>query len=232
MNRERLILFLTLGAPWKLVLKESFGPGKENNSIKGALLNHLISEKTKYNFSSILMLQASCIYLGLITPCPETYHPLHPPRRLITPCPTTSVISTKEYSREPAWLTFPLSLPQTSLDVWSLPDPSGRSAWSLGRLSLLLAWIKVTYFCWGRLSFSASPELCLTGASPVLRWEADEQRGQDPEREEWNGRSLHRPRSYSAETREKESGLSGAKGLGSLCKPGGKSASSREMSLF
>ena len=46
------------------------------------------------------------------------------------------------------------------------------------------------------------------------------------------GRSLHWPRSYSAETREKEYGLSGAKGLGSLCKPGGKSASSREMSLF
>ena len=43
MNRERLILFLTLGAPWKLVLKESFGPRKENNSIKGALLNHLTS---------------------------------------------------------------------------------------------------------------------------------------------------------------------------------------------
>ena len=62
-------------------MKESFGPGKENNSLKGPLLNHLTLEKTKHNLSSILMLQAGCIHLGLITPCPETYHPLHPPRR-------------------------------------------------------------------------------------------------------------------------------------------------------
>ena len=97
------------------LLKESLGPKKENNSLKGPLLNHPTSEKTKHNFSSILMLQASCIYLGLISPCLETYHPLHPPRRLITPCPTTSVISTKEYSKYPSWLMFPLSLPQISL---------------------------------------------------------------------------------------------------------------------
>ena len=43
--------------------------------------------------------------------------------------------------------------------------PFGHSAWSLGRLSPLLAWIKVTYFCWGRLSFSTLPELCLTLAT-------------------------------------------------------------------
>ena len=83
--------------------------------LKDPLLNHLTLEKTKQNFSSTLMLQAGCIYLGLITPCPETYHPLHPPRRLITPCPTTNVISTKEYSKYPTWLTLLLSLPQTSL---------------------------------------------------------------------------------------------------------------------
>ena len=83
-------------------MKESFGPRKENNSLKGPLLNHQTSEKTKPNFSSILMLQASCIYLGLITPCPDTYHPLHSPRRLITLCPTASVMSTKEYSKYPA----------------------------------------------------------------------------------------------------------------------------------
>ena len=82
-------------------VKESFGPRKENYSLKGPLLNPLTSEKTKHNFSSTLMLQADCTYLGLITPCPETYHPLHPPR-LITPCPTTSVISTKEYSKYPS----------------------------------------------------------------------------------------------------------------------------------
>jgi len=49
-----------------------------------------------------LMLQAGCIYLGLITPCPATFHPLHLPRRLITPCPTTNAISTKEYPKHPA----------------------------------------------------------------------------------------------------------------------------------
>ena len=36
----------------KHILKESFGPRKENNSPKGPLLNHLTSEKTKQNFSS------------------------------------------------------------------------------------------------------------------------------------------------------------------------------------
>ena len=138
-------------------MKESFGPREENSSLKGPLLNHLTSERTKHNFSYILMFQASCIHLVLNSPCPETYHPLHPPRRLITPCPAASVISTEEYSN-PSWLMFPLSLPQTSL----YPDPFRRSAWSLGRLLPLLAWIKVTYFCWGRLSFSASPEVCLT----------------------------------------------------------------------
>ena len=38
-------------------------------------------------FSSALILQAGCIYLGLSNPCPETFHPLHLPRRLIAPCP-------------------------------------------------------------------------------------------------------------------------------------------------
>ena len=73
------------------------------------------------------MLQAGCIYLGIITPCPETFHPRHLPRRFITPCPTTNAISTKVYPKHPAWLTFPLSLPQTSLQIWSLPDPSPLS---------------------------------------------------------------------------------------------------------
>ena len=83
-------------------LKESFGPKKENSSLKGPLLNHLTSEKTKQNFSSTLMLQVGCIYLGLINRCPETLHRLHLPRRLMTPCPTTNAFSTKEYSKYPA----------------------------------------------------------------------------------------------------------------------------------
>ena len=166
MEKTNKNMSCNFGGGWSL--KESFGPRKENNSLKGPLLNHLTAEKTKHNFSSTLMLRASCIYLGLITPCQET-HPLHLPRRLITPCSTISVISTKEYSKYPAWLTFPLSLPQTSLQVWSLPDPFQRSAWSLGRLSPLLAWIKVIYFCWGHLSFSSLPELCLTFLVPKSR---------------------------------------------------------------
>ena len=125
-DRETTLHFGRVG------VKESSGPRKENSSLKGPLLNHLTSEKTKQNFRSILMLQADCIYLGLINLCPETFqplhlhrrlinsglgtlHPLHLPRRLITLCPTTNVILTKEYSKYPAWLTFPLSLPQTSL---------------------------------------------------------------------------------------------------------------------
>ena len=67
------------------------------------------------------MFQASCIYLGLIIPCLETFHPLHLPgtyhpllRGLIIPCPkppipcsTTNAISSKEHPKHPAWLTFP-----------------------------------------------------------------------------------------------------------------------------
>ena len=84
--RQILYCLSDWGSPQLCIqTKEPFGPRKENNSLKGPLLNHLTSEKTKHNFSSILMLQASCIYLGFITPCPETYQTFHPPRRLITP---------------------------------------------------------------------------------------------------------------------------------------------------
>ena len=81
-----------------MILRESFGPREENSSLKGPLLNHLTSERTKHNFSYILMLQASCTYLRLNSLCPETYHPIHLPRRLIAPCPAASVISTEEYT--------------------------------------------------------------------------------------------------------------------------------------
>ena len=84
--RQSLYCLSDRGSPQFCVqMKEPFGPRKENKSLKGPLLNHLTSEKTKHIFSSILMLQASCIYLGFITPCPETYPSFHPPRRLITP---------------------------------------------------------------------------------------------------------------------------------------------------
>ena len=75
------------------------------------------------------MLQASCIYLGRITPCPEIYHHLHPPIRLITPCPTTNVISKKEYSKYPSWLTVSL-IASTNLPI-SMKPPCSLSALSL-----------------------------------------------------------------------------------------------------
>ena len=89
------------------------------------------------------MLWACCIHPGLIIPCPK------PP----TPCSITNAISTKDYPKRPPWLTFPLSLnlPLNMMPPWSL----SCSAWSFGRLSPLLAWIKVTCLCWGHLSFSA-----------------------------------------------------------------------------
>ena len=46
------------------------------------------------------------------------------------------------------------NLPLNMKPPWSLL----HSAWSLGWLSPLLAWIKVTYLRWGRLSFSASAQ--------------------------------------------------------------------------
>ena len=64
----------------------------------------------------------------------------------------------------------------------------------------------------------------------MLRWEADEQCGQDPEREEQDGEKPIASRQRSGAGKEYR--LSGAKGLGGLFKPGEKSASSREMSLF
>ena len=66
-------------------LKESFGPREENSSLKGPLLNHLTSERTKHNFSYILMLQASCIYLGLISPVRKPTTPSTRPEDLSPP---------------------------------------------------------------------------------------------------------------------------------------------------
>ena len=104
------------------------GPRKDNNSLKGPLLNHLTSEKTKHNFSSILMLQATCIYLGLITPCPETYHPLHPPRRLITPLPICQCHLNKRILKS---LLIDVSLTASTNLPISMKPPQSLSALSL-----------------------------------------------------------------------------------------------------
>ena len=68
-------------------MKESFGPRKENSSLKGPLLNHLTSERTKHNFSYILMLQASCIYLGLNSPWSGNLPPPPPAQKTYCPLP-------------------------------------------------------------------------------------------------------------------------------------------------
>ena len=92
------------------------------------------------------MLPAGCIYLGLITPCPN------PP----TSCSTTNAISTIRLPKTSCLPNISLiaspNLPLNMEPPWSLL----RSAWSLGRLLPLLAWIKVTDLYWGRLFFSAA----------------------------------------------------------------------------
>ena len=79
-----------------------FGPRKENTVSKALAELSNFRKKQNRTFGPALMLQASYIYLGLIMPWPEIFHPLHLPRRLITPCPTTNVISTKEYQKHHA----------------------------------------------------------------------------------------------------------------------------------
>ena len=111
-------------------MKESFGPRKENNSLKGPLLNHLISERTKHNFSSTLMLQASCIYLGLISPCPETYHPPPPAQKIYHPLPNYKCHLNKRI--------FKSLLIDVSLIVSTNLPKSMKPPWSLSALSLVL----------------------------------------------------------------------------------------------
>ena len=114
---------------WETFAEGVFGPRKQPS--QKPLLN-LTSGKTKLNFRSHPVALGCCIYLGLITPCPK------PP----TPCSTTNAISTKEYPKRPAWLTFPLiastNFPLNMKPPWSFSP----SAWSLGRMSPLLAWGK------------------------------------------------------------------------------------------
>ena len=77
------------------------------------------------------MLQASYICLGLITPCPETFHPLYLPRRLITPCLTTNVISTKKIPKTSRLINVSL-IASTNLPINMEPP------WSLLALSLVI----------------------------------------------------------------------------------------------
>ena len=115
------------------ILKESFGPRKESNSLKGPLLSHLTSEKTKHNFSSILMLQASCIYLGLITPCPEmdTLPPPTPAQKIYHPLPNYKCHLNKRILKISRLIDVSL-IASTNLPV------SMKPPWSLSALSLVV----------------------------------------------------------------------------------------------
>ena len=133
---------------------------KRKQQCQRPLLNHLTSEKTKLNFRCCPD-APGWVYLsetyhplsrGLITPCPETFHPLHLPetyhplpnykRHLNWRIPKTSHLTNVS-------LITSTNLPLNMKPPWSLL----HSAWLLGWLSPLLAWIKVTYFRWGPLSF-------------------------------------------------------------------------------
>ena len=77
------------------------------------------------------MLQASCIYLGLITHCPETYHPLHSPRRLITPLPICQSHLNKRILKTSRLIDVSL-IASTNLPI------SMKPPWSLLALSLVV----------------------------------------------------------------------------------------------
>ena len=64
---------------WKRNSWRVFGPRKENNGLKGPCWIIELQRKQNRTLSPTLMLRAWCIYLGLITPCPETSHLLHLP---------------------------------------------------------------------------------------------------------------------------------------------------------
>ena len=102
-------LLIKVSQPLLFPLKESLGLEKKTTVSKALVQSSNLGENR--TLGPALMLQACCIYLGLITPCPETFPPLQLPRRLITPCPTANAISAEDETKHPAWLTFPLSLP-------------------------------------------------------------------------------------------------------------------------
>ena len=87
-------------------MKESLGLEKKTMVSKALAESSNCGENKTELLSPTLVLWADCIYLGLITPCPETSHPLHLSityrpltRGLITPSSTTNAISTKDYPK-------------------------------------------------------------------------------------------------------------------------------------
>ena len=123
------------------------GPRKENSGLQGPCWIIWLWGKQNRTLSPALMLwDLPSPAQGTYRPQPKTSHPLvnykcHLSWRLLkTSClPNISLIAST-------------NLPLNMKPPWSVL----HAAWSLGRLSPLLAWIKVTYFSWGRLSFSAS----------------------------------------------------------------------------
>ena len=74
--------FERMSSNWGLSAEEVFGPRKENNSLKGPCWIIWLQRKQNRTLGPALMLQAGCIYMGVITPCPETFHPLYCPEDL------------------------------------------------------------------------------------------------------------------------------------------------------
>ena len=112
-------------------IKESFGPRKENNSLKGPLLNPLTSEKTKQNLSSTLVLQAGCICLGLINPCPETLSSPTPAQKASHPLPNYKCHLNKRILKISHLINIFL-IASTNLPI------SMKPPWSLSVLSLVV----------------------------------------------------------------------------------------------
>ena len=106
------------------------------------------------------MLQASCIYLGLNSPCPETYHPLHPPRRLNRPLPSCKCYLNRGILKS---LLIDVSLiASTNLPIRMKPP------WSLSALSLVIR-PTVTPPCLNKgnlLLLRSSFLFCLAGTMP------------------------------------------------------------------
>ena len=72
-------------------MKKSLGLEKKTMVSKALAESSNCGENKTELLSPTLVLWADCIYLGLITPCPETS----------TPCSTTNTISTKDYPKRP-----------------------------------------------------------------------------------------------------------------------------------
>ena len=125
----------------ELAQKESLGLEKKTT------VSNALAESSNFGENKTeLMLQDGWIYLGLITPCPGDLSP--PAQNLPPPVQLQMPSQLKINPKHPTWHRF--HKPPFKYEASLIPL---HSAWSLGQLLPLLAWIKVTYLRWGHLSF-------------------------------------------------------------------------------